>query len=1084
MILMLTLVNAYNIRAGDIFTDFPKEVFLDSSGDELPVCEEAPDILPAAENPPDTGSYMGSEIQPLRSLHYEDALIDVTLTETESWNCPENLNFTVLPGERDDMLLYQFLLSDSDGAPVHPTGKGQISFIFKDAPDSDDELSPDQDICLLIPYGEQVELFHLAELPEDSASGETPLLEPVIPEDSEKTAALEFTENGYLHRAEFETPYLDNLAFIWEKSDLEHTPDDSEPDSCGQNIPVLSEETADAELAEEPVEEEFFDAEEPKSETEFQDSVIEEMNMEAALAEGRHTSILDNAVPVQEPNNEWQIVSGQYESKNSSDSSWDLQTTTDEGRLFRFQKAVIPTEVENEFLVYLNVEPRMWRKSEYLSGIDIWILGKVGSISGSVSLPPNPTVTDVRNKFKGQVAQICSTKEQAKQCTSGNSNSNILHITTLSLSDPVNGSRDFPVDLYFAEVQGSTASFSILIGSNKNGVYEIYHDVSFVNGVLTIPSSAEQMLPGTYNSMYAKDIPKTIANIPNEYFEILKVTDSSSPEKPVISDGSLIWEDFTYPSGSLIWTDFSNSISSSNAYDFDEISDPENGDIYVYRRHAYELLYRVRLKTEAEGFQSSAEKVFTGSGTDSLYSVIDTAMTEIENKENSSPPAGILPLQFPSPQVRGLLYNIQYKKVDEFEEPLPGVSFTAVSASPDYSPQETDTAVSDADGLLKFTDLSWGTYSVTEAVPPSYQSAGSPPDFTVCYTTDRNAFIRDGDNALYNKDPKVSPIRNTILRTSHTVQKIWKGSTEETLEVTLNASLPADAPEDITSEALNEYLARFAFSENKPYTNFTQYSHQTLTADSSPWTYTWKGLPANYICQTADENGTVTLQAVPIVYTVTEVLPEDVLDKYDSVTEESDDGSMTIITNTARVPIPETTTHTVKKVWTDETKKEDSLKVELKACYTLPSDSTDAPDSPDFTATPETQELTEEEYTRLLPDIVRIQVLTESEDWKYIWENLPAEYIYPDSDGTEHTVPLTYTVEEHLPPDAAGNYITSTVQSPDGLVTTITNSPTYELPSAGGPGIFRFFTAGVLLMMASVYLAFHGRTSSQRRRRV
>ena len=81
---------------------------------------------------------------------------------------------------------------------------------------------------------------------------------------------------------------------------------------------------------------------------------------EMRTAQNRENNLYDSIAEGYWPNgeniNDWQIVYGAYQKENGHA---DNQYTVTEDGMFRLQKKVIPTEIENEFYIYLNMEPVM-----------------------------------------------------------------------------------------------------------------------------------------------------------------------------------------------------------------------------------------------------------------------------------------------------------------------------------------------------------------------------------------------------------------------------------------------------------------------------------------------------------------------------------------------------------------------------------------------------------------------------------------------------------------------------------------------------------------------------------------------------
>lgn len=92
---------------------------------------------------------------------------------------------------------------------------------------------------------------------------------------------------------------------------------------------------------------------------------------------------------------------------------------------------------------------------------------------------------------------------------------------------------------------------------------------------------------------------------------------------------------------------------------------------------------------------------------------------------------------FAVPQVRGILYDIQFDKTDDAGAPLSGATFTISGANVNGSETYTGETTSDANGKVSFTGLVYGTYSVTETDAPDGYEKGFTSSWT--FTIPANA---------------------------------------------------------------------------------------------------------------------------------------------------------------------------------------------------------------------------------------------------------------------------------------------------------------------------------------------------------
>ncbi|MGN0974363.1 MAG: SpaA isopeptide-forming pilin-related protein [Gemmiger sp.] len=152
---------------------------------------------------------------------------------------------------------------------------------------------------------------------------------------------------------------------------------------------------------------------------------------------------------------------------------------------------------------------------------------------------------------------------------------------------------------------------------------------------------------------------------------------------------------------------------------------------YIYR-----LVYRVRLKNEANGFTE-----------DTIYSTNDTTTLQyrtIEGTDGAFTISDPKTVNFPIPSVRGYLADLTFHKVDPYQRPVEGAEFTLTHDTQTCAECRGDgtsvtvgpfTAASGTDGTVTFTNIPSGhTYSLKETkVPAGYSSDGITYTVRVAY---------------------------------------------------------------------------------------------------------------------------------------------------------------------------------------------------------------------------------------------------------------------------------------------------------------------------------------------------------------
>ncbi len=176
--------------------------------------------------------------------------------------------------------------------------------------------------------------------------------------------------------------------------------------------------------------------------------------------------------------------------------------------------------------------------------------------------------------------------------------------------------------------------------------------------------------------------------------------------------------------------------------------DEDGNSTYVYNRS-----YRVRLNNLEPGFVAGQE--YPTNGITSLtYTISQSDETAIPELQTA---------YFNIPSVKGFAGNVEFAKVDDFDQPLAGAGFTLKAKDGDFSM----TASSGTDGKVSFGNIPSGhEYTLEETkVPEGYQKAGGK---TISVAFGAVSGLGAG-----------ATIKNTSERTSVTVNKIWEDNDNE-----------------------------------------------------------------------------------------------------------------------------------------------------------------------------------------------------------------------------------------------------------------------------------------------------------------
>ena len=216
---------------------------------------------------------------------------------------------------------------------------------------------------------------------------------------------------------------------------------------------------------------------------------------------------------------------------------------------------------------------------------------------------------------------------------------------------------------------------------------------------------------------------------------------------------------FDTSTNTLTWDDFTTLNASDNPNDF--ALDAGN----YYRKYAYQLVYKVRLMVEKEGFYSSAEYLEnTNLLGDTKVGYETNGKTTMDYTTTSEPKISDT-AEFTVPQVGGLLYDIEFQKVDENGSPLSGAEFSLTGSYNKESIEQK--AISSEDGSVKFRNLPWGIYTLNETKAPSgyvVSEDAKEVEVTVCYTTASNNLKADHGSG-HTADQKAD-IRNMLYKSS------------------------------------------------------------------------------------------------------------------------------------------------------------------------------------------------------------------------------------------------------------------------------------------------------------------------------
>lgn len=466
--------------------------------------------------------------------------------------------------------------------------------------------------------------------------------------------------------------------------------------------------------------------------------------------------------------NTWQIVSGQYDASYTTSqglSSSQLAShnfvESNDGQV-RVTKTVEQTGIEDEFTVHLSIDTSATstQVTDYYSYFETAEYMAVtsnkyhsDSLGGVVE---SPAGTD-----KVQVSGDSST---------GSKNA------TFDIKDPNGKLIAQDVTLYWSQANKITIllkindSKYILLGvavtsGGKN-------EVQFSNEAYTL---IEQAIAGSTQW--------------GDLTRLESVVDIMGDDVDYIGGAACDGGTVAYDSSTraLTWSP-SYSSSYTVVYEDSVVVEERNSDgavtkVTVTQRKwcygAASLTYKVRLNTQAVGFASS----YNPDDVANAYKTNNSATLAYSYSTDGGQTYSSGTVEFPKPQVKGILYDLRIKKANEVSTPLAGAKFKLTRAWTDslgeaHEDLVSSELVSDADGYVTVTSLPWGTYTLEETEPPRGHTmrAGSTATFELCYTSNSanltSSILSDSSKHHAMLGGDIQTIVNDRVKTDVTLLKV------------------------------------------------------------------------------------------------------------------------------------------------------------------------------------------------------------------------------------------------------------------------------------------------------------------------
>lgn len=403
--------------------------------------------------------------------------------------------------------------------------------------------------------------------------------------------------------------------------------------------------------------------------------------------------------------NEWQIIRGGYKGRyttgqdvsDSFDKNANVSYSNDNA--VRMTKNVISTDTENEFHMYLNVEPQVsWEEILQLNTII------VSHNNRPLSPPAYPAGGGKSETFS--------------PVKTGNYQTPINFVYYANS----NGKKIILAKIVMYATSNSVPNGGIGIGNpllSGSGSFYAHNNFDLDKGTAT----AEIDISTLYEKYEFSTKKVQVNNVQDQVNDLMKVyEDSFNFDGGSCSLGGNVIN-WTMPTKDLGLLPYKQG-ADGKITPVGVKRTLSNGKVTYYRQEAYQLSYKFSLDVQNENFtsatsQNSANNISAEYAVQTNKSPDDASDKEKGGKVTYTTNGQTGTGDFKSPYIKGLLYDLEFQKVVEGSKvPLAGVTFTIErqAGGSTYSEQivYTDTKVTGEDGWIKFHNLPWGTYTIKE----------------------------------------------------------------------------------------------------------------------------------------------------------------------------------------------------------------------------------------------------------------------------------------------------------------------------------------------------------------------------------
>lgn len=447
---------------------------------------------------------------------------------------------------------------------------------------------------------------------------------------------------------------------------------------------------------------------------------------------------------------QWQITKEEYTGREQSNK---IPVDSDGGGKtdVYLQKNVVPTDVENEFLVYLSVDKRVtWEEFLNHSRIGISTTGKYKTV-GEI-IPGGVTEGNITQELLESGAQGSYTRRYY-----------------IKFNVYQNHNSTTPLYSYYDWRYGNTSNCS-----NATVFLRIPGVGDLVVGAQTTLHFDGN---GTGNPFVLSIYLDSVATDLSFQKTVFKsVTDELGDQVEFMSFGSM--------DGTASYDDDTRTITWLPSDNPTLVPDLNYNPITGWNENIIQLVYRVRLNVMDDDFVSCADTI--GSKSDSIangesFKVNNSAVLDYD-KIALPGTSGVtsqygLEAEFPIPEVRGLLYDITFIKLNEEGRQLAGAVFALYQSNGTTPVLDSSgnpmTVTTTATGISRFPvlpqsdnpGLPYGDYVLKEIQAPPHYTTPTQNSWSVklCYT-----------NAKTLLAPDASPYQHNMRYTGNDTNGQWR----------------------------------------------------------------------------------------------------------------------------------------------------------------------------------------------------------------------------------------------------------------------------------------------------------------------